>query len=123
MEIHASSLSEFLLGLGILLSALILSCFLGQYQQITYSKYGRHWKEGMLYNHLLGLPAFALLYKDLGQQMVNYNESPVVSLKDVLNSSVITKAFSFNFSILERVSMPQMWFFLLLNVTTQCRIN
>jgi solute carrier family 35 (UDP-xylose/UDP-N-acetylglucosamine transporter), member B4 len=117
-----SNLSEFLLGLGILVLALVMSCFLGQYQQIIYSTYGRHWKEGMFYNHILGLPAFLLFYEDLSQQIALYNDSALISAGDLIQRTNVLPEIFFNtyFSYLDQFRLPQMWFFLLLNVTTQC---
>lgn len=39
---------DFFVGVACLLVALVLSSFLGLYQQITYEKYGKQWREGML---------------------------------------------------------------------------
>jgi UDP-xylose/UDP-N-acetylglucosamine transporter B4 len=123
LEFDTSNLSEFVMGLAILILALVLSCFLGQYQQVTYAKYGKHWKEGLLYNHLLGLPAFLLFYGDLSLQIRSYNQSKPVSIVELLQ--VFPKLSQFAqqlpFQTWIHIRVPEMWFFLLLNVTTQCK--
>ncbi|KAI9144301.1 UAA transporter [Paraphysoderma sedebokerense] len=51
-------LTEYITGITLLTIALILSCFLGLFQEITYQQYGREWREGLFYSHFLSLPFF-----------------------------------------------------------------
>ncbi|KAJ3218581.1 hypothetical protein HK099_005008, partial [Clydaea vesicula] len=41
---------DWILGIGSLCSSVLISCFLGLYQQNTYAKYGSHWREGLQLN-------------------------------------------------------------------------
>jgi UDP-xylose/UDP-N-acetylglucosamine transporter B4 len=79
---------KFLFGLGVLSLALIISCLLGQYQQIVYTKYGRHWREGLFYTHALCLPWFGLFYNDIINQIQQYNKSPLISVGEYLSFGV-----------------------------------
>jgi len=45
--------------------SLFLTGILGVLQEKTYKKYGPCWKEGVFYTHLLSLPTFAFLLKDI----------------------------------------------------------
>lgn len=84
---HASkneSPLKFMFGLGVLSLALVISCLLGQYQQIVYTKYGRHWREGLFYTHALCLPWFGLFYDDIINQIRQYNQSPLISVGEYL---------------------------------------
>lgn len=50
---------HYALGLAILSLALVLSAFLGLWQEATYKTYGNCWEEGLFYQHLMSLPLFA----------------------------------------------------------------
>ncbi|THH32382.1 hypothetical protein EUX98_g1797 [Antrodiella citrinella] len=41
--------------------SLLLTGVLGMLQEVTYKKYGPHWKEGLFYTHSLSLPVFLFL--------------------------------------------------------------
>ncbi|TPX60551.1 hypothetical protein PhCBS80983_g01707 [Powellomyces hirtus] len=114
---------EWLLGLSILFVALVLSCFLGQFQQVTYTKFGPAWQEALFYTHFLGMPAFLLFYGDLKHQFHEYNNSPLISFQDALapirsylpqNMWQMTSLSPWN-----GVKIPVMWLYLALNVMTQ----
>lgn len=42
-------MSEFLVGITLLVIAMILSAGLGLLQEVTYKKYGKEWREGLFY--------------------------------------------------------------------------
>jgi UDP-xylose/UDP-N-acetylglucosamine transporter B4 len=67
----------------------------------VYKQHGNHWKEGLFYTHLLGIPYFLFLLNDIGMhvELVN-NSKPFVPLQDVVN-------------------VPTMWVYLAANVATQ----
>ncbi|KAJ2766232.1 hypothetical protein IWQ56_003797, partial [Coemansia nantahalensis] len=58
-----SAVGVALLSLGVVLAAL-----LGLYQEHTYRRYGKHWREGLFYNHALALPMFAVFWPDICAQ-------------------------------------------------------
>jgi UDP-xylose/UDP-N-acetylglucosamine transporter B4 len=142
---HSDSPIEFSIGLGILIIAQILSCLLGQYQQIVYHKYGRHWREGLFYTHSLCLPMFGLFYSDIKNQIIKYNSSPAIYVNEFITNgynplkgtlivryiskSVIAKVLENVSSIVGirniidfsySIKIPSQWLFLVLNITTQC---
>ncbi|TEB29459.1 hypothetical protein FA13DRAFT_1734641 [Coprinellus micaceus] len=94
-------------GIGLLTLALILSGFLGLLQEWTYKTYGKPsapsgagneptWKESMFYLHLLGLPMFIPLWRDIVSQIavINYASPRATTLVPLpLLSSSLTAFF------------------------------
>ena len=113
-------------GLGILTIAMILSSFLGQYQQNTYEKYGKYWKEGLFYTHALPLIGFGLFYSDLKNEIIKCNASPLISVGYSMNSYINTPLMTLLLApiaeILQDVYLPRMWLYLVINCITQCKI-
>lgn len=68
---------RFFIGIALLTIASVLSAFMGIYTQNLYRRYGNHWREVLFYNHLMGLPMFAVLgltvFRDLGRM---WNSEP-----------------------------------------------
>ncbi|KAI9104516.1 UAA transporter family-domain-containing protein [Phlyctochytrium arcticum] len=118
------SLTEWITGLSILFTALVLACFLGHLQQITYTKFGRHWREGLFYTHFLGLPMFLFFYQDIMTQAKAYNESIPVSVGDYLGPFLEAWAPEQVWSTVRTwqwvsLSVPVMWMYLSFNLVTQ----
>lgn len=59
---------ETLVGIVFLSMGVLLAALLGLYQETTYRLYGKHWQEGLFYNHLLALPMFLVFYQDIFRQ-------------------------------------------------------
>ncbi|KAH8093760.1 UAA transporter [Cristinia sonorae] len=53
--------TDYTIGISMLTLSLLLTGVLGMLQEITYKKYGPHWKEGLFYTHSLSLPVFLFL--------------------------------------------------------------
>ncbi|XP_068459540.1 UDP-xylose and UDP-N-acetylglucosamine transporter [Clinocottus analis] len=92
---------HWLIGIGMLTFALLMSARMGIFQETLYKQYGKHSKEALFYNHFLPLPGFLLLSTDIYNHCVYFNQStptvvPVVGL-----------------------TVPIMWLYLLINVVTQ----
>ncbi|OWK62847.1 UDP-xylose and UDP-N-acetylglucosamine transporter [Lonchura striata] len=90
-----------LLGIAALTFALLMSARMGIFQEMLYKKFGKHSKEALFYNHALPLPGFLLLAPNIYQHAVLFSQSelfrvPVIGL-----------------------TLPIMWFYLLMNVVTQ----
>ncbi|XP_036283279.1 UDP-xylose and UDP-N-acetylglucosamine transporter isoform X2 [Pipistrellus kuhlii] len=105
-----SSLSEnegfqaftwWLLGIGALSFALLMSARMGIFQETLYKQFGKHSKEALFYNHALPLPGFIFLASDIYDHAVLFNKSELYEVPVV------------------GVAMPIMWFYLLMNVITQ----
>lgn len=106
-ETSSSDLRTYISGIALLTLALILSGFLGLLQEWTYKTYGKPtaaagvgnvptWKESMFYLHVLGLPMFIPLYKDLKAQMHVINHATpraATSVPLTLLSSSLTSFF------------------------------
>uniref|UniRef100_A0A8C9ZIV1 Solute carrier family 35 member B4 n=1 Tax=Sander lucioperca TaxID=283035 RepID=A0A8C9ZIV1_SANLU len=95
------ALMHWLIGIGMLTFALLMSARMGIFQETLYKQYGKHSKEALFYNHCLPLPGFLLLSTDIYNHCVYFSHStptvvPVVGL-----------------------TMPIMWLYLLINVITQ----
>ncbi|KAL8613055.1 hypothetical protein ACOMHN_008824 [Nucella lapillus] len=89
------------LGVFLLVLSLFLSARMGIFQEETYAKFGKHPSEALFYNHLLPLPGFLLLAKDIYNQSALYNSSAPVMLP------------------LLGWTLPQAWLILIANTLTQ----
>ncbi|KAM8891817.1 UDP-xylose and UDP-N-acetylglucosamine transporter [Spinachia spinachia] len=92
---------RWLIGIGMLTFALLMSARMGIFQETLYKQYGKHSKEALFYNHCLPLPGFLLLSTDIYSHCLYFSQStptvvPVVG-----------------------VTVPIMWLYLLINVVTQ----
>ncbi|XP_028929182.1 UDP-xylose and UDP-N-acetylglucosamine transporter [Ornithorhynchus anatinus] len=105
-----SSLSEddgfqafawWLLGIGALTFALLMSARMGIFQETLYKQFGKHSKEALFYNHALPLPGFLFLASDIYEHAILFSQSEPYQVP-VLG-----------------VTMPIMWFYLLMNIITQ----
>merc|ERR1712192_281511 len=57
--------SWIMVGISLLTFALFMSARMGIYQEVVYSKHGKHPKEALFYTHALPLPGFLLLAPDI----------------------------------------------------------
>lgn len=95
-----------LVGVALLTIALVLSTFLGFLQDHAYSTYGRsHYQEGMFYTHMLALPLFIFLWRDLLEHVHSWN-----TRADLLSTTTLQGV---------SIQVPIMWIFLSINVFTQ----
>ncbi|NWT43939.1 S35B4 protein, partial [Chroicocephalus maculipennis] len=90
-----------LLGIAALTFALLMSARMGIFQEMLYKQFGKHSKEALFYNHALPLPGFLLLAPNIYHHAVLFSQTepfqiPVIGL-----------------------TLPIMWFYLLMNVVTQ----
>lgn len=111
--------AKWVTGIGILVLALFLSAVMGQYQQYLYSTFGRDWREGLFYTHFLALPAFALMSSSISQEYIRYSEAPRIYPFESLLSHSLTSDLPW-IQPLSNLSISYLWFYLLLNVLTQC---
>jgi UDP-xylose/UDP-N-acetylglucosamine transporter B4 len=47
--VTAEDYANWLIGVSLLIAAMVLTAFLGLFQENTYAKYGRQWRESMFY--------------------------------------------------------------------------
>ncbi|CAG8490754.1 19065_t:CDS:10 [Cetraspora pellucida] len=104
---------EYVTGISLLSITLVLSCFMGLYQEFTYEKYQSDWREGLFYTHFLALPLFLLFYSDIKDQIQVYNESMLTPLSKILP---IPDGFQ---NISTCCTFPRTWVYLFINVLTQ----
>ncbi|WWC92698.1 uncharacterized protein L201_007657 [Kwoniella dendrophila CBS 6074] len=71
---------EYLAGIGLLVLAMIISAFLGLWQEQTYRIYGKEWKEALFYGHALSLPFFLPFRSTISSTFKSYSASPPISL-------------------------------------------
>ncbi|XP_007504403.1 nucleotide sugar transporter SLC35B4 isoform X2 [Monodelphis domestica] len=90
-----------LLGIGALTFALLMSARMGIFQETLYKQFGKHSKEALFYNHALPLPGFILLASDIYDHALLFNKSELYQVPVV------------------GVTVPIMWFYLLMNILTQ----
>ncbi|CAJ0894872.1 14540_t:CDS:2 [Entrophospora sp. SA101] len=111
--------ADYIFGIMILTVALVLSCFMGLYQEMNRSN---DWREGLFYTHFLALPLFLIFYDDIKSQALLLNESPHVSLEEIVNDFSGGKIFASSDVIhnaLSYCTLPRTWLYLIMNVLTQ----
>lgn len=89
------------LGISLLTVALFISARMGLYQEVLYKRYGKHPDEALFYTHLLPLPFFLMLYKNVWEHSV-----------------IATNSTPYELPILG-VDIPLQWVYLIANVLTQ----
>ncbi|XP_041058430.1 UDP-xylose and UDP-N-acetylglucosamine transporter isoform X1 [Carcharodon carcharias] len=92
---------QWLIGIAMLTFALFMSARMGLFQETLYKRYGKHPKEALFYNHFLPLPAFLLFASDIYNHGVLFSQSKQMEIA------------------LLGVTLPIMWFYLVMNVLTQ----
>jgi solute carrier family 35 (UDP-xylose/UDP-N-acetylglucosamine transporter), member B4 len=118
------SSSSYLIGIGILSLALLLSGLLGIAQDRTFSNYSRSlksnpWEESMFYLHALALPMFFFVRRDIMTQLNIINKSRKIaiaippSLQPMLPNVLVDRLGATAFNI------PAGYIPLLLNTLTQ----
>ncbi|NWR95026.1 S35B4 protein, partial [Furnarius figulus] len=90
-----------LLGIGALTFALLMSARMGIFQETLYKRFGKHSKEALFYNHALPLPGFLLLAPNIYHHAVLFNQSELFQVPGI------------------GLTLPIMWFYLFMNVITQ----
>lgn len=94
------SFTVWIAGICLLTTALFLSAGMGLFQETIYSKYGKHPREALFFNHALPLPGFLLLMADIKDHALLFSQTEPLEL-------------------VSGVTVPRMWFFLAANVLTQ----
>ncbi|KAM8719642.1 hypothetical protein ACLKA7_005814 [Drosophila subpalustris] len=104
----ATSYSDFFwwcVGIALLAIALLVTAYMGIYQEVIYKRYGKHPNEALFYTHMLPLPGFLVMAGNIAQHWSIAVNSDSYSLP----------LFGSNLS----VSFPLILFYLLCNVITQ----
>ncbi|CAO3630357.1 unnamed protein product [Cunninghamella blakesleeana] len=121
---ESSTGSQFITGIILLVIAMVLSAGMGLFQEVTYKKYGKQWREGLFYTHFLALPFFLFFFNDIASQIKVYNESTPAPLT-VLFEEVPVLGNFFSWlpnsiqDTLDLIIMPKLWAYLILNMITQ----
>merc|ERR1711997_1109374 len=89
-------------GIFMLTFALFMSARMGIYQEVIYSKYGKHAKEALYYSHCLPLVGFIILYKDIYSHLLIAINSELIALP-----------------LLPMVTVPKLVLYLIGNTLTQ----
>ncbi|WWC95735.1 hypothetical protein V866_002601 [Kwoniella sp. B9012] len=120
---------EYYAGVGLLTLAMIISAFLGLWQEQTYRTYGKEWKEALFYGHALSLPFFLPMRSSLKSTFNSYLSSPPINLSSLTLPVPITSSFPIPFptynplkSILggyAELLIPSAILGLLINIVTQ----
>ncbi|CAG8483986.1 10469_t:CDS:2 [Ambispora gerdemannii] len=113
--------SDYAIGITLLSIALILSCIMGLYQEVTYSKHGSDWREGLFYTHVLALPMFLVFYSDIKHQVYLFNDTEKISLSIAFDSipggtMLVPEIIR---TVIGDYKVPRLWLYLILNVLTQ----
>ncbi|CAG8490399.1 1412_t:CDS:2 [Funneliformis caledonium] len=117
---NSKSTSDYVIGISLLSIALVLSCFMGLYQEFTYVKYGSNWREGLFYTHFLALPLFLIFYSDMKEQIQGFNQSMPVSLEKAFSMLPVDIYIPNSINqVLKSCVIPRTWTYLIMNVLTQ----
>lgn len=73
-------LISWLIGVGLLLAGLVISCLLGMKQELVYKKYDKVPSEGMFYVHAMSTVPLLFLAQDLIAQLWVFSQSPPLEL-------------------------------------------
>ncbi|XP_064113320.1 UDP-xylose and UDP-N-acetylglucosamine transporter-like [Macrobrachium nipponense] len=99
-----SSFVTWMMGIGILTFALFMSARMGIFQELLFTKYGKHPREALFYIHLMSLPGFILTAGSIADHASRFtNSEPLMFFIDIPILSVL----------------PRLWVFLAGNVVTQ----
>lgn len=63
--------ARFLLGVLLLVFSSVTSSTLSLYNEWTYRRYGKNWKESLFYTHALALPLFLVRSRELGREFLS----------------------------------------------------
>ncbi|CAO3673446.1 unnamed protein product [Rhizopus stolonifer] len=123
-EDNSGSITEFSIGIILLMIVILLSAVMGLFQEVTYEKYGKHWREGLFYTHFLALPFFLFYSKRLLNQVYEYNESPMMPILEILDQIPILGSVTCLLpdvlkTMLYIVKVRKLWAYFVLNVATQ----
>jgi len=118
--VNSGSTTDYVIGITLLSIALILSCFMGLYQEVTYVKYGSNWRESLFYTHFLALPLFLIFYSDIKTQIQGFNQSIPLTFDELFTrlSTDLYLPSGIN-NILKACVIPKTWLYLIMNVLTQ----
>lgn len=112
-ETDGKSTFLFVIGFTILALAMLLSAFQGVYADRLYAVHGNtHWREALLYSHLLSVPFFLPTYPQLAGQFRAFMDSPsmlstISSIPAVSESSLFANATTATVtSMLSTVTAP-----------------
>ncbi|XP_004534755.1 UDP-xylose and UDP-N-acetylglucosamine transporter isoform X2 [Ceratitis capitata] len=106
MNIAYSDFFIWVLGIGLLSIALFISAYMGICQETLYKRFGKHPEEALFYTHLIPLPGFVFIYKNIKE---HFNIA--------LSSQSITLPMLSIIGL--KIEIPQMIFYLICNVITQ----
>ncbi|XP_074223143.1 nucleotide sugar transporter SLC35B4 isoform X2 [Camelus bactrianus] len=98
-----------LLGIGALTFALLMSARMGIFQETLYKQFGKHSKEALFYNHALPLPGFIFLASDIYDHAVLFNKSGTSEMTleaDNILESRQVKWWKVQMSLRERTLLP-----------------
>ncbi|EIW71590.1 hypothetical protein TREMEDRAFT_27309 [Tremella mesenterica DSM 1558] len=116
---------EYAVGVGFLSISLVLGSWLGLWQEETYKRYGKQWRESLFYSHFLSIPFFLPLYSNITSTFLAYTRSPPLLLF-ALPSAAPASIYTFGphhttqqWLEWKPVSVPGALVALLVNVTTQ----
>ncbi|RKP05267.1 UAA transporter [Thamnocephalis sphaerospora] len=116
---HSANYADWLIGIGLLITAMILTAFLGLFQEATYAKYGRQWRESMFYVHFLSLPMFALMSGDMIRQFNDFNASPAINLRQLPYEHLPLSVAEVAAQLMPSIAVPRLWIYLVFNILTQ----
>ncbi|PPQ99192.1 hypothetical protein CVT26_014115 [Gymnopilus dilepis] len=89
--LSAEDLTRYFVGISMMTISLFCTGWLGLLQERTYTKYGPCWKEGVFYTHVLSLPIFIFLGKDVKQGILSLSTKSSTESFAILAVNLVTQ--------------------------------
>lgn len=87
MGLNSDMYGQYLIGISLLLLSLVVSGFMGLWQEGTFRACGKaSWKESLFYTHSLSLPLFLLFFRSLHAQILDAVRTPDFGLPLLANA-------------------------------------
>ncbi|KAF8909021.1 UAA transporter, partial [Gymnopilus junonius] len=90
-SVSAEDLTKYSFGIAMMTISLFCTGWLGLLQERTYIKYGPCWREGVFYTHLLSLPIFLFLGKDVKQGISSLSTTSSAKSFAILAVNLVTQ--------------------------------
>ena len=114
---------QYFIGVGILSLALIISAFMGLFQERTYAKYGRSgavWQESIFWSHAMSLPFFVPFLSNISNDFAIISNTPPTMFRLAMPFGVLPNKYPGTpTSNVLAIGIPSAWIAFAANIVTQ----
>ncbi|KAG7548927.1 hypothetical protein FFLO_03219 [Filobasidium floriforme] len=115
--------TQYVIGVAILSLALVISAFMGLFQEKTYSKYGRGgavWQESIFYSHTLSLPLLVPFLSNMSNDFAAITNTPPTVFRIPMPPGILPNKYPGSpTSNVLAVGIPSAWIAFAMNIFTQ----